>query len=329
MYALILSVLTVIATITFAKSAYGTVDSGCDDDPVCMTDSEIDMTTEYLSTPSSREPGPTASATVQNATHPEAPDPQPYTEFVVGPDCTHLHQSCAPIPQNTCTAEIDDYQRRLAADPTIPVEDWEAGHLVHFDANGVPVAVDPPSCENVADPAPADSNPPPRVVTDHDALSAFRTIPLPVPAARMSPPFPACVHLNVANYVYVDPVDTAPVTVTLLGTPVTVFPRVVDYTWDFGDGTRLTTEDPGAAWPHGTVSHMYRTPGRYQVTVTLRWAADWESPKHPRSPVPGETTTISAPGIAWVHEVRVVLVNDPDAALPTKPHDPADACYQR
>jgi hypothetical protein len=227
-----------------------------------------------------------------------------------------------------CDAALADYQQRLAADPTIPTEDWQAGHMIRFTAEGVPAAVEDASCRNVAEPEPTGPDPaPPPVITDEQVLAEFRTIPLPVPAAHMSPPFPACVHLNVPSYVYVDPVDTAPVTVTLLGTPVTVYPQVEDYTWDFGDGTSLTTTDPGAAYPNGTVSHVYRTPGRYEVTVTVRWGADWSSPTHTRSAVPGETTTTSDPGIAWVHEVRVVLINDPGATLPTKPHDPADACF--
>jgi hypothetical protein len=295
---------------------------------VCFGDSNVRAVNSTSDASDSDNTSPKVEDPHGNAAGPS--NPQPYTLFVVGPDCTHLHQSCAPIPQDICTAKIDDYQRRLAADPTIPVEDWEAGHVVHFSADGVPVSVGPPACENVAEPEPSGSDPaPPPVVTDQDVLSAFRQIPLPVPAARMSPPFPACVHLNVPNYVYVDPVDTAPVTVTLLGTPVTVFPRIEDYTWDFGDGSSLTTTDPGAAYPNGTVSHIYRTPGRYEVTVTVRWGADWESPTHPRSAVPGDTTTTSDPGIAWAHEVKVVLVNDPNAPLPTKAHDPADACYQQ
>jgi hypothetical protein len=225
-----------------------------------------------------------------------------------------------------CADKLADYHQRLAADPSIPEEDWVPGHVVHYSAAGDVLYAEPAICRDVA--AHDTDPPPPAVVTSQDVAAAFKTIPLPVPAARMSPPFPACVHLNVPNYVYVDQVDTSPVTVTVLGTPVTVFPRVLDYTWDFGDGQSLTTTDPGAPYPGGTVSHVYRTAGRYDVTVTIRWGADWQSPSQARSEVPGQTTTTSAPGVAWAHEVRVVLVNDPTAALPTSRHDPADACYQ-
>lgn len=258
------------------------------------------------------------------------PAPQGWQQFVVGPDCTRPHQSCLPLPQGVCATQQADYEQRQASDPTIPEEDWEVGHVIHYSATGDVLFVEPPSCRNTADSDPDPANPVelPQV-TDGDVATAFQTIPLPVPTARMSPAFPACVHLNMPNYVYVDPVDTDPITITLLGTPVTVYPRIIDYTWNFGDNQQLTTTDPGKPYPDGTVSHIYRKSGRYQVTVTVRWAADWQSPTHPRSAVPGEADTTSQPGIAWAHAMHVVLLSDPHAVLPAKPHDPADACYQQ
>ena len=225
-------------------------------------------------------------------------------------NCAELQELCYTWDNvDVCQSHIADYERRLAADPAVPEEHWTVARLVHYDAAGVITDIDPPQCIDTARSA-GDPAPPP-AVTDDTVAREFQVVPLPEPEAGMSPPFPACVHLNVPNYVYVTDIDTDPIHVTLLGTPVTIYPRVVDYTWDFGDGTTVTTTDPGAP----------------QVTVTARWAADWESPTHARSAVPGEATTTSAPGVAWVHEVRVVLVDDPNAVLPTKSHDPADACY--
>lgn len=266
-----------------------------------------------------------------NAAQPTADDPatpaknQAHDDLVTDPDCSELKELCYTWFSDVCDSDRADYARRLAADPTIPEEDWTTARLVHYSADGTISSIDPPICVNTAD---TGSDPPAPVVTGDTVATAFKTIALPVPTARMSPPFPACVHLNLPNYVYVDPIDTDPITVPLLGTPVTVYPRVIDYTWNFGDGTTLTTTDPGAAWPNGTISHVYRKSGRYEVTVTIRWAGDWQTPTHPRSPIPGETTTTSPPGIAWAHEFHVVLLHDPNAVLPTKPHDPADACYQ-
>jgi PKD repeat protein len=39
--------------------------------------------------------------------------------------------------------------------------------------------------------------------------------------------------------------------------------RIVSYRWDFGDGTRVTTSS-------ATTSHVFRNPGTYRVTLTVR-----------------------------------------------------------
>jgi hypothetical protein len=58
----------------------------------------------------------------------------------------------------------------------------------------------------------------------------------------------------------------------LLGQDVTVqaLPR---WTWRFGDGGVLVTDRPGAWYPDTSVSHPYRTPGRYRVEVAASWTA--------------------------------------------------------
>lgn len=60
----------------------------------------------------------------------------------------------------------------------------------------------------------------------------------------------------------------------LLGFRVTVHatPR---WTWWFGDGAALTTEDPGGSWPDDGVAHTYRQVGRWQVRVATVWSATW------------------------------------------------------
>jgi hypothetical protein len=45
------------------------------------------------------------------------------------------------------------------------------------------------------------------------------------------------------------------------------------WTWDFGDGSRLTTDDPGGAFPHMRVSHAYRRAGAVRVTARTDWHA--------------------------------------------------------
>jgi hypothetical protein len=45
--------------------------------------------------------------------------------------------------------------------------------------------------------------------------------------------------------------------------------------WDFGDGSRLSTVDPGGAFPHDGVAHAYRRAGEYRVRMTTQWAASF------------------------------------------------------
>ena len=46
-----------------------------------------------------------------------------------------------------------------------------------------------------------------------------------------------------------------------------------NWTWTFGDGDQMTTDDPGGAWPNEAVPHTYDEGGRYPVVVTTEWRA--------------------------------------------------------
>jgi hypothetical protein len=45
------------------------------------------------------------------------------------------------------------------------------------------------------------------------------------------------------------------------------------WTWSFGDGAQVTTDDPGGVWPNESVAHTYESAGRYPVVVTTAWRA--------------------------------------------------------
>lgn len=63
---------------------------------------------------------------------------------------------------------------------------------------------------------------------------------------------------------------------TILGAAVTIEATPVEYTWDWGDGAVTTTTDPGAPYPHHTVSHTYghATDGA-TVALTTTWEGRW------------------------------------------------------
>ncbi len=45
------------------------------------------------------------------------------------------------------------------------------------------------------------------------------------------------------------------------------------WTWEFGDGSLVRTQDPGGSYPSIGVTHAYRTSGRFAVVVTTEWSA--------------------------------------------------------
>jgi hypothetical protein len=88
-------------------------------------------------------------------------------------------------------------------------------------------------------------------------------------------------------------------TVTLLGQPVRIRPRIVEHRWDFGDGQ-------GSA---GTrAAHTYRHATTATVTLTLTWTADYALPGGGFQPVDDTTTTTSPPRSLPVREAQAVLV---------------------
>src|SRR5699024_188848 len=100
---------------------------------------------------------------------------------------------------------------------------------------------------------------------DEAVLEAFETVQLPVPEANMNPDFTECSFIDYPVDFYVTAPNTDPITVTVLGTEVILYPEITGYTWDLGDGTTITTDQPTT--PAGLIEHTYTETGIYQVTV--------------------------------------------------------------
>ena len=90
------------------------------------------------------------------------------------------------------------------------------------------------------------------------------------------------------------------------GIAVTLYPRPT-WTWDFGDGSTMTTSIPGSTYPDLAVSHAYARGGRMRVQVTTTWSAtfmiDGIGPFRVSSPVI-QVATATLP----VGQARAVLV---------------------
>lgn len=97
---------------------------------------------------------------------------------------------------------------------------------------------------------------------------------------------------------------------TLVGVPVQLRPRLVGFTYDFGDGgTFGPTTSAGGRYPDGDVVHTYAEPGTFTARVVTTFAAEfsldggstWD--EIPTTvDVPGPPTTIT------VREMKAVLV---------------------
>jgi hypothetical protein len=64
-------------------------------------------------------------------------------------------------------------------------------------------------------------------------------------------------------------------TVHLLGHEVAIRPNIVTYEYDYGDGEKARTDDPGGSYPDGVVRHAYRAVGEVTIGVTARYSADF------------------------------------------------------
>ena len=84
------------------------------------------------------------------------------------------------------------------------------------------------------------------------------------------PPGPQVI-ISKAFIVYTDPTPRYQTT-TILGTTIEVEFTPTSYTWNWGDGTTTTTTDPGAPYPHHTVTHHYQhTATGVTTTLTTTW----------------------------------------------------------
>jgi hypothetical protein len=92
-------------------------------------------------------------------------------------------------------------------------------------------------------------------------------------------------------------------TVTLLGQPVRIRPRILSYAWDFGDGGAQEITS-------GKAAHTYRHAATVDVTVTLTWTADYAVGGGAFQAI-GDTTTTTSPVRALpVEEAEAVIVNN-------------------
>ncbi|MFW6772653.1 PKD domain-containing protein [Nocardioides sp. CPCC 205120] len=145
------------------------------------------------------------------------------------------------------------------------------------------------------------------VITPALVLQAFQSVPLPETVLTIQPPDGlTLVNFDTNFYTEAAPFTT---TVTLLGQAVELDITPTSYTWNYGDGTTVTTSTPGAPYPDLEVTHRYQQAGSYQVTVTTTWSARYRVNGGPWLDVAGTVTMPSAPVPLQVDEATPILTD--------------------
>jgi hypothetical protein len=151
-----------------------------------------------------------------------------------------------------------------------------------------------------------DLNPAP---TPDEIYRYFQALPLPQLATQHEPPGNGLVGLPVIFYT--DAPTTQGFTVDIRGFTVTIAATATGFAWHTGDGTTVTSTDPGAPYPHQTVTHDYRS-GTWTASLTTTWGATYTVNGGPRLTVPGGTTTDGPPVTFTVVQAHTVLTNPYD-----------------
>ena len=134
----------------------------------------------------------------------------------------------------------------------------------------------------------------------------FQTLPLPQLPTRQQPPGNGLVGLPVIFFT--DGPTTQTFTLDIRGFTVDITATATTFTWHTGDGTDLTTTDPGAPYPEHTVSHDYAS-GTWTAALTTTWTGTFSIDGGLTVPVPGSTTTDGPPVTFDVLQARPVLTN--------------------
>jgi hypothetical protein len=158
-----------------------------------------------------------------------------------------------------------------------------------------------PACVDITD-----LNPPP---SPGEVFRYFQTLPLPQLTTRQQPPGNGLVGLPVIFYT--DSPTTQTFTLDIRGFTVVIAATATGYTWHTGDGTELTSTDPGRPYPDHTVTHDYRA-GTYTASLTTTWSATFTVDGGAPADVPGTTTTDGPPVTFTVLQARPVLTNPYD-----------------
>jgi hypothetical protein len=144
----------------------------------------------------------------------------------------------------------------------------------------------------------------PTPVRDVQTLIGIRLIPVPALHPTTQPTGKAFAGLPV----WFDSNQPTQIrhTVNLLGWDVTLTAAPL-WGWRFGDGTSLSTRDPGGPYPSGGLRHTYWSRGVVRISAVAVWSAEWSVQDLPPQPVADSLTQIGGVSVN-VRPTRSILV---------------------
>jgi hypothetical protein len=196
------------------------------------------------------------------------------THFQDGAENIEMVQVCSGDPGATVASDTDDEIRDSQLDAVCVVHAIELG-ADPFDYCDIPSDGIPPD------------------VTPGMVAAALARIPLPAAALKVQPANGrTLVNFDTNFYTELQPLDR---TITLLGQQVALHIVPSQFGWRFGDGGSLTTDRPGAPYPHLDVTHSYLAKGRVAPSVDTTYTAQFSVGGGPWQEVPGSVTIAGAP----------------------------------
>jgi len=159
------------------------------------------------------------------------------------------------------------------------------------------VAKKPPAVKKAAPKKSAPTPQPP--VTQIASLTDRLIKSLPTAGIAYQPEYEPLVGVPV--YLWTDLPTTFMTQVKIVGEIVDVALRP-SFTWSFGDGTFLSTNNFGAPFPDGKIQHTYSNPGMYVITLVSTWNGTYTHNAQTRA-VTGTVKTTSI--------VSITVVNSP------------------
>jgi hypothetical protein len=240
----------------------------------------------------------------------EAPASQPYAYRLSSPCAvdTDAGDACRPDDDALCPSPPDRIVQVMVVEQRLLVLPGGSTIDPSFDPEGAApgTAVGPwlslvRACVDITA-----LNPPP---SPAEVFRYFQTLPLPELTTQQQPPGDGLVGLAVIFYTQSPTTQTF--TVDIRGFTVDIVAAAIQFTWHTGDGTDLTSTDPGAPYPDQTVTHDYSS-GTYTAFLTTTWGATFSVDGGASTPVPGTTTTDGPPVTFAVLQARPVLTNPYD-----------------